>query len=423
MNIVTFADLEPGQRFKGPGRTLTETDHGLFMMLVGDWHPIHADEVYASQTSAGKRVMHGTFGVGLAMGMQAQLIHFVEPVVGALGLEFMDFCEAAFHWRNSACRGRDSRQTRHQQRRPRHRAAKDKPLGTKRLRDSARTRRCHVATLFTCLGWRVRMAGQPDWFSDSLARGLTVLRAFGRDAARLRISEVSERTGLTRAAARRFLFTLRELGYLGSEGDYFFLRPRVLDLGYAYLSAARIEVYVEPILKELADKTRTSAHFAVLDDDSTLFVAGIYDEKMHGFFIAVGARRPAYAGSLGKCLLSGLPSESLEAFLTRVERAKRTPTTIVDAGALKRELAEVRERGYAINNGEFISGVVGVGVPVRDRDGSIAAAININWFSPQPITTNEVERHLPSLLTAARQIEARLAVASIRPGFDTPGRL
>jgi IclR family transcriptional regulator, pca regulon regulatory protein len=266
------------------------------------------------------------------------------------------------------------------------------------------------------------LAKQPDWFSDSLARGLTVIRAFGSDAARLRIADVAERTGLTRAAARRFLFTLRELGYLGSEGDYFYLRPRVLDLGYAYISAARIEVHVEPILKELADKTQTSAHFAVLDDDSTLFVAGIYDEKMHGFFIAVGARRPAYAGSLGKCLLSGLSSDDLEGFLSRVERNRRTPTTIVDAETLRAEVAAVRERGYAINNGEFIAGVVGIAVPVRDREGRVAAALNINWFSPQPITPAEVELHLPHLRAAAREIEARLAVGGIRPGFDTPGR-
>ncbi|WP_256366602.1 IclR family transcriptional regulator C-terminal domain-containing protein [Methylocapsa sp. S129] len=266
------------------------------------------------------------------------------------------------------------------------------------------------------------MPSQPNWFSESLARGLTVIRAFGHEAARLRITEVSERTGLTRAAARRFLFTLRELGYLASEGDYFFLRPRVLDLGYAYISAARIEVHVEPILKDLADKTRTSAHFAVLDDDSTLFVASIYDEKMHGFFIAVGARRPAYAGSLGKCLLSGLSPEAFEEFLTRVERTQRTPTTLVSAQSLEREVAKVRKQGYAINNGEFISGVVGIAVPVRDREGRVAAAININWFSPKPIAKPDLDQHLPSLLAAAREIEARLIVGGMRPGFDTPGR-
>src|ERR1019366_1065758 len=118
-----------------------------------------------------------------------------------------------------------------------------------------------------------------------------------------------------------------------------------------------------------------------------------FDEKMHGFFIAVGARRPAYAGSLGKCLLSGLASEAFEGVLKRVELRGGTPTTIVDPTVLAKEVALVRHRGYAINNGEFFPGVVGIGVPIRDREGGVVAAININWFSMQPITNAEVEQH------------------------------
>jgi acyl dehydratase len=91
LETVSFASLEPGQTFKGPGRTLTEADHGLFMMLVGDWHPIHADEEYARTTPFGRRVMHGTFGVALAMGMQYALLEFAEPIVGALGLDAWKF--------------------------------------------------------------------------------------------------------------------------------------------------------------------------------------------------------------------------------------------------------------------------------------------------------------------------------------------
>jgi acyl dehydratase len=93
---ISFATAASGQRFVGPGRTLTETDHGLFMMLVGDWHPIHADEVYAKSMPFGRRVMHGSFGVALALGMQASLTEFADPIVGALGLESWKFAAPLF---------------------------------------------------------------------------------------------------------------------------------------------------------------------------------------------------------------------------------------------------------------------------------------------------------------------------------------
>jgi len=96
MWTVSYASLEPGQTFRSHGRTLTETDHGLFMMLVGDWHPIHADEVYARSTPAGRRLMHGSLGVALAMGMQASMMDFTDPIVGALGLDGWVFAAPLF---------------------------------------------------------------------------------------------------------------------------------------------------------------------------------------------------------------------------------------------------------------------------------------------------------------------------------------
>ncbi len=87
MRKLSFDEIEPGQRFVSTGLTLTETDHGLFMMLVGDWHPIHADEDYASRTPAGRRLMHGSFGLALAMGIQASLVEFADRLIGATGVD------------------------------------------------------------------------------------------------------------------------------------------------------------------------------------------------------------------------------------------------------------------------------------------------------------------------------------------------
>src|SRR5215472_18801020 len=104
-------------------------------------------------------------------------------------------------------------------------------------------------------------ADRAAWFSESLARGLLVARAFDRTSPRMRASEVALKTGLTRAAARRYLLTLRELGYVGSDGDWFYPMPRILELGYSFISSARLEDFVEPILKRLSDETGTAAHF------------------------------------------------------------------------------------------------------------------------------------------------------------------
>lgn len=83
---LRYDEIEAGQRFTSAGRTLTETDHALFMMLVGDWHAIHADEEYARRTAAGRRLMHASLGLSLAMGLQAQAMAFADPMIGAIGL-------------------------------------------------------------------------------------------------------------------------------------------------------------------------------------------------------------------------------------------------------------------------------------------------------------------------------------------------
>lgn len=248
-------------------------------------------------------------------------------------------------------------------------------------------------------------AKQANWFSASLARGLSVICAFGADSPRLRISEIAQRANLTRAAARRYLLTLAELGYVGRDGDQFFLRPRVLELGFAYVSSVRIEETVEPILKSLSERTGASAHVALLDNDTALFVATVYSDKMHGYFSTVGTRRPAYAGSLGKVLLSGLSDEQLNAYLNKAELQRHTPVTIANAGRLRDELERVREQGYALNQGEYIPGIMGLAVPVRDHSGIVVAALNVNWLSSAPIQPAEINRILPLLKSAAADME------------------
>lgn len=263
------------------------------------------------------------------------------------------------------------------------------------------------------------ISGKAPWFSESLARGLAVARAFDRQSPKMRVSDVAAKTGLSRAAARRYLMTLRELGYIGSDGDWFYPMPRILELGYSFISAARLEDFVEPILKRLSDATGLAAHFAVFDNNETLCLGSVFTPKMFGFFIAIGARHPAYAGSMGKVLLSGLSDAQLDAYLATIPRAAHTAETVTSAAALRREVLAARKAGYAVNRGELNTGVVGVAVPVRNRDGAIAAVVNLNWISVSPVKPAEIKRLLGPLREAAHQIEMRLSSGAVPTGWIT----
>jgi IclR family transcriptional regulator, pca regulon regulatory protein len=266
-------------------------------------------------------------------------------------------------------------------------------------------------------GGRV-VIGKSAWFSESLARGLKVVKAFDRDTPRMRISEVAAKAQMTRASARRYLLTLKELGYVGADGDWFYPLPRILELGYSFISSARLEDFVEPVLKALSDQTDAAAHFAVLDNNATLCLGSVFSNKMFGFYISTGARRPAYAGSMGKVLLSGLSDGKLDEYLVSVPRTAHTAETLIKPAALRREIMEVRKAGYAINRGEFTAGIVGIAVPVRNKAGAIAAVVNVNWISVHPIKSAEIKRCLGPLHEAAKQIEARLASGAVPSGWS-----
>lgn len=255
------------------------------------------------------------------------------------------------------------------------------------------------------------------WFSESLSRGLKVVRAFDRATPKMRISDVAAKAKMTRASARRYLLTLKDLGYIGSEGDLFYPMPRILELGYSFVSSARLEDFVEPVLKNLSDETDSAAHFAVLDNNETLCLGSMFSQKMLGFYISIGARHPAYAGSLGKILLSGLSEERLDEYLAAIPLKAHTSETLTKPAALRREIAEVKRLGYALNRGEFNAGIVGVAIPVRNKEGAVAGAVNVNWISVHPIKSADIKRCLGPLHEAAKQIEVRLSSGPVPSGW------
>ena len=247
----------------------------------------------------------------------------------------------------------------------------------------------------------------PD-FVQSLERGLAVIRAFSATRPELTLTEVAAATEMTRAAARRFLLTLSELGYVRSDGRQFSLTPRVLELGYAYLSGLSLPAVAEPHLEALVAEVNESSSVSVLDGEDIIYVARVPTSRIMMVTISVGTRFPAYATSMGRVLLAGLPDGELEAYLAKVRLERLTPHTVSSVAALRTEINRARAQGWALVDQELEEGLRSVAAPIRDRTGRTVAALNISAAASRS-SIETIRRNLvPPLVAAAARIEADL---------------
>ncbi len=249
-------------------------------------------------------------------------------------------------------------------------------------------------------------------FVQSLERGLAVICAFDRDHAELTLSEVAAATGVTRAAARRFLLTLVRLGYMRTDGRFFTLAPRVLELGYAYLSSLTLPEIAEPHLEALVAEVSESSSVSVLDGDDVVYVARVPVSRIMTVAISVGTRFPAYATSMGRVLLAGLSAEDLDAYLTIARIDRLTPRTVGSVAALRAELTRVRSQGFALVDQELEEGLRAVAAPIRDRAGRVVAALNISAHASRASLESMRRTLVPPLLATAARISADLPAST-----------
>src|SRR3954463_8691275 len=256
------------------------------------------------------------------------------------------------------------------------------------------------------------MNERESYFVQSLERGLAVIRAFDAEHPELTLSDVARSTGLTRAAARRFLLTLCDLGYVRSDGRLFMLTARVLELGYAYLSALSLPEVAEPHLEALVAEVRESSSLSVLDGDDIVYVARVPTSRIMRVAINVGTRFPAYATSMGRVMLAGLSDVELDDYLQAVEPKRLSPRTVTSTTALRAELQRVRDQGWAIVDQELEEGLRAVAAPVRDGSATVVAAINISAHASRSSIESMRRDLLPALLATAARIEADVRVAT-----------
>ena len=245
-------------------------------------------------------------------------------------------------------------------------------------------------------------------FVASLAKGLAVIRAFGRDAPEQTLTEVASRTGMSRAAARRFLHTLTSLGYAELEGNRFRLTPKVLDLGYAYLASLSFAEIAQPFMEQVTSAVQESCSACVLDGRDIVYVARVPTKRIMSVSLSIGTRLPAYATSMGRVLMAGLSETELQRLLDRIELRPLTPRTITDRAELEAALAKVRGQGYALVDEELEEGVRSIAVPIHTRAGRTVAAMNVSGHSSRVTPEHMLETYLPALRCAAAGIESCL---------------
>lgn len=244
-------------------------------------------------------------------------------------------------------------------------------------------------------------------FVQSLARGLSVIRAFDADHASLSLSDVARRAGIPRAAARRFLRTLETLGYVRTDSRAFSLTPHILELGFSYLSGLSLPEIVQPHLEQLSHRVDESVSAAVLDGTDIVYVARVATRRIMSVRITIGTRFPAHATSMGRVLLAGLPADDRAAAVAASGDRHLTEKTLTGA-ALAAELDAVRERGWALVDGELETGLRSIAAPVRDRRGDVVAALNVSTSTHRVSEERVREEYLPALRETVAAVDAEL---------------
>jgi IclR family pca regulon transcriptional regulator len=258
-----------------------------------------------------------------------------------------------------------------------------------------------VETPFTPL----QGAGGDPNFMTSLARGLAVIQAFSQSKRQQTISQISSKTGFSRAAVRRCLYTLAKLGFAGSDDNrHFHLRPRVLTLGHSYISSMPLAVVAQPVLEHVSHVLHESCSIATLDGPEIVYIARANVTRIMSIDLGVGSRLPAFCTSMGRVLLADLPPEKLEELIRSIQFTRYTDRTVANAEKLRQLLRLVQRNGYSVIDQELEFGLRSMAVPIRNPTGKVVAALNVGAHAQRVSLQDLLTRFLPHLKAAAQEL-------------------
>ncbi len=246
--------------------------------------------------------------------------------------------------------------------------------------------------------------GRDKEFMSTLAKGLAVLSAFGKQRPAMTLSDAAAVANLSRATARRVLRTLAQLGYVVQDGRAFSLTPRVLELGFAYLSGQDWIDRALPMMKELSERLGESCSGSILQGIDIVYVARVPARRIMSTALAVGSRLPAFHTSLGRAQLGYLDGAEIWRRLRSAPIEAYTPYTITDMQALFDRVCADREQGFSIVDEELERGLRSIAVPVLDRTGQAVGAINLSAHSTRTTRNEMREKFLPELRAIAQRI-------------------
>ena len=259
---------------------------------------------------------------------------------------------------------------------------------------------------------------EPD-FVEAFARGLAVIKAFSVSHLALSVSDVAEVTKLARPTTRRLLLTLESLGYVRSVDGMYELTPKVLELGTAYINARGMWDIARPHLETLVGQTKESSSMSQLDGSDIVYTARVAVPKIIGLSVQIGTRFPAYATSMGRVLLSEHSAKDLDRVFKTPSASGVVARVKFSRKELDASLAEVRKRGWAMSDEQLSLGIRSIAAPVRDKAGTIIAAVNVTVNASETSIATLKGAHLPKLLATARAITADFARMGTLPVSPT----
>jgi len=254
----------------------------------------------------------------------------------------------------------------------------------------------------------VQPEASPNEYVRALDRGLAVIRAFDAEHPRRSLAEVARAVGLAPATARRLLHTLQSLDYVATNGQTWWLRPRLLELGQAYLATTSVWDVVRERLAQLAEEVHETASAGVLDDDDVIYVVRVPYRRIMSMNVEVGTRIPAFASSMGRVMLAALDTDPLESLLGRVDLRPITARTVGSVDALRDVVTKVRKQGWCYMEEELEAGIQCVAAPVHDATGRVIASVTVSSHTTRLSPKEVKERLLPALLRAAEDIDEDL---------------
>ena len=239
---------------------------------------------------------------------------------------------------------------------------------------------------------------------DGLIKGVNVIAAFDDDHVRLTASELAAKVALSRTAARRYLLTLVHIGLAATDGHAFWLTPKVLSLGRAYLDSARLPRSIVPFLQRLTHQLQESTNYSVLDGDDVVYVSRVNAPRVLTSGFDPGTRLPAYVSTAGRVLLSALPDDQLDAYLAPLELIAYTHLTVLDKEALRAEIVAIREDGFGVSENQYEIGMRGVSVPLKSRRGALVGALSVSMLISSCTREEAVARCVPALQATANTL-------------------